>query len=389
MVLVITWNYPPRRGGIENLLHNLCRGLKEKHRVFVITSFAKALHPVEQDTFCAPLGGLIPFAFYALWRGAMVLAREPQIHIVFGGSALVTPLVLILARLFRRRAVVLTHGLDVIHRNFFYQLFCVRWLKLCDRVVANSHCTATLAQSKAVAQERIVVIPPGIHAERFGVSTDVLATKLRWNVEGKKIILFVGRLAKRKGIKEFIENSLVDIVQEIPETVFLIIGDNPTESLAHHDNVVGEINEEVSRLRLQNQVRLLGALSDEEVIKLYHACDVVVLPGREIDGDVEGFGIVALEAATAGKPVVATRVGGIQDAIEDGKSGILVDPGDYRGLKQVITGLLRNSENCSSLGQYGRCHTKREFSWNHVVSRYESVFEQLYEGRVSGPRCSR
>ena len=373
-VLVITWNYPPRRGGMENLLYNLCSGLRDKHRVFVITSFAQATHPVEQDTFRAPLSGLIPFAFYALWRGAMVLAREPQIHIVFGGSGLVTPLALILARLFRRRAVVLTHGLDVIHRNFFYQLCCVRWLKLCDRVVANSHCTATLAQSKAVAQERIVVIPPGIHPERFGVTTDVLATKSRWKIADKKIILFVGRLARRKGIKEFIEKSLVEIVQEIPETVFLIVGDNPTESLAHHDNVVGKINEAVSRLRLQNAVRLLGALSDEEVIKLYHACDVVVLPGREIDGDVEGFGIVALEAAAAGKPVVATRVGGIQDPIEDGKSGILVDPGDYKGLSKAVMELLRNSAARLSLGQYGCCRVTRESSWDHVIGLYEDLF---------------
>ena len=388
-VLVITWNYPPRRGGIENLLQNLCRGLREKHRVFIVTSFADATYPTERDTFRAPLGGLIPFAFYVLWRGAMVLAREPQIRIVFGGSALVTPLVLFLVRLFRRRAVVLTHGLDVIHRNFFYQLFCVRWLKHCDRVVANSSYTAALAESKGVAHERVTVIPPGVQPEWFSIPTDIAATKRHWSIEDKKIVLFVGRLAKRKGIKEFIENSLVEIVREIPETVFLIVGDNPTESLAHHENVVGEINEAVSRLRLQNQVRWLGALSDDEVVMLYQVCDVVVLPGREIEGDVEGFGIVALEAATAGKPVVATRVGGIQDAIEDGKSGILVDPGDYRGLKQVITGLLRNSETCSSLGQYGRCRTKREFSWNHVVTLYESVFEQLYEGRVSGPRCSR
>jgi phosphatidyl-myo-inositol dimannoside synthase len=379
-ILVITWNYPPRRGGIENLLKNLCTGLREKHRVFIVTSFTKAPHEVEQDTFRAPLAGLIPFALYALWCGARVLAGNPHISVVFGGSAVVTPLVLILARLFRRRAVVLTHGLDVIHQNAFYQRLCVRWLKWCDRVVANSHYTASLVQSKAVSQEQLRVIPPGIHVERFGISTDVVATKRRWNIEGKKIILFVGRLARRKGVKEFIESSLVEIVRDVRESVFLIIGDNPTESLVHRDNVVGEIYGAVSRLHLEEHVRLLGALSDDDLVKLYQTCDVVILPALETKDDVEGFGMVALEAAAAGKPVVATRIGGIPDAIEDGKSGILVDAGDYKGLSKVVIALLRNSQSCLFLGQYGRPRVGQNFSWQRVIGIYENVFDVATRG---------
>ena len=372
-LLVITWNFPPRHGGMENLLENLCSGLREKHRVFIVTSFAKAPHSAERDTFRAPLAGLIPFAFYALWRGAMVLARGPQTRVVFGGSALVTPLVLILARVFCRRAVVLTHGLDVIHRNAFYQLLCVRWLKFCDRVIANSNYTGALTQSKAVAQERLTVIPPGVQPERFDIPTDVNATKRRWNLEGKKIILFVGRLAKRKGIKEFIEKSLVEIVRQIPETVFLIVGDNPTQSLAHRDNVVGEIDMTVSKLSLENEVRLLGALSDNEVISLYHVCDVVLLPALDMKDDVEGFGIVLLEAAAAGKPVVATRVGGIPEAIEEGKSGILIAPDDYQPLSRSVIGLLSNNKERLAMGQYARERIKEKFCWAKIIGQYQAV----------------
>jgi phosphatidyl-myo-inositol dimannoside synthase len=376
-ILFITWNYPPYRGGMENLIGNLCAHLREEHRVFVVTSFAKARCSDEGDTFRAPMPGLISFGFYALWRGAMVLARNRQIHVVFGGSALVTPLVLLLGRVFRRRAIVLTHGLDVMHRNLFYQWLCARWLRFCDCVVANSHYTAALVKSKQIAQERILVIPPGVDVERFSGPADVVATKRRWSIEGKKIILFVGRLAKRKGVKEFIEKSLVDIVREIPETVFLIVGDNPTDSLAHHDNVVGEINETVSRLGLNEQVRLLGALSDDEVVRLYQACDVVVLPALDMKDDIEGFGIVALEAAAAGKPVVATRVGGITDAVEDGRSGILVEPGCYEGLSRTVAELLRNFESGTALGQYGRCRASQKFAWHYVIGSYEGVMADL------------
>jgi phosphatidyl-myo-inositol dimannoside synthase len=373
-ILVITWNYPPRRGGIENLIGNLCSNLRSKHSVVVVTSYAKSRHS-EKNTFRARLPGLFPFAIYATWRGALLLLRHSEIRVIFGASATVTPLVLILARLFGRRAIIQVHGLDVLYQSFWYQQLCVRWLKSCDCVVANSAYTAELAESKGVTRDRISAIPPGVHPERFSVPTNVNATKRSWNIEGRKNILFVGRLARRKGVKEFIENSLGQIVQEIPEACFLIVGDNPTESLAHRDDVVSEIKTVIAKSGLENHVHLLGPLSDDEVVKLYQACDLVVLPPLHIKDDVEGFGIVALEAAAAGKPVVATRVGGIPDAVEDGKSGALVEPGDYEGLSEVIILLLKEHESLLSMGSYGRCRVSKEFSWRYVVTRYEGVFD--------------
>lgn len=374
-ILVITWNYPPRRGGIENLIGSLCVELRKKHSVHVITAHTRLSVFEEKDVSRAPLPGLVPFALYALWRGTVLLARNRHIAVIFGGSVLVTPLALILARLFGRRLVLQTHGLDIIYRSFLYQQLCVRWLKSCDKVIANSGYTARLGQSKGVPPERIIVIPPGVEPDRFDVPLDGAAGKEPWKVKGRKTILFVGRLAKRKGVKEFIENSFVDIVRAVPRALFLIVGDNPTESLTHRDDVVSEINKVVSKLRLDDHVRLLGSTSDDELIKLYQACDLVVLPALDVKDDVEGFGIVALEAAVAGKPVVATRVGGIPDAVEDGKSGVLVEPGDYSQLSQAVISLLENRESCLSMGRYGRCRAIKEFSWRRICMRYEGVFD--------------
>ena len=113
-ILVVTWNYPPRRGGIENLIGNLCRELRKKHSVKVVTTCSPASSFSEVDVFRAPLPGLFSFADYALWRGTILLARNREITVVFGGSVLVTPLVLLLALVFGRRAVVQAHGLDII-----------------------------------------------------------------------------------------------------------------------------------------------------------------------------------------------------------------------------------------------------------------------------------
>ena len=375
-LLIVTWNYPPRRGGIENLLGSLCEEFQKSRSVQIITAYARDAAK-EKNVFRAPLPGLIAFAVYAVWRGAFLLARDRKLRIVFGGSALVAPLVLLLARLFACRAVVQIHGLDVAYRRLIYQLLCVHWLKSCDQVVANSRFTARLAQTRGVSRDRTVIIPPGVGVERFDKRMDVAAAKRGWGIEGKKIILFVGRLARRKGVKEFIESSLVDIVREIPETVFLIAGDNPTASLAHHDDVASEIKAVVSDLRLEDHVRLLGSINEEDLIKAYHACDLVVLPALNVNDDVEGFGIVALEAAAAGKPVVATRVGGIPDAVQDGETGVLVEPDDYRALSRTIVALLNSVEQGASLGESGRRRATEKSTWSHIAARYEAAFRGM------------
>ena len=372
-ILVITWNYPPRRGGIEYLVNHVVAGLRKHHAVRVVTAYNHSSKATEIDVMRAPCPGLIPFALFALWRGMISLRRDPGISVVFGGSTLAAPLVWILARLFSRRAVVQVHGLDIIYRSALYQLLCVRWLRRCDRIIANSAYTATLAESKGVSPKRISVIPPGVDPERFAATSDVAAMKKFFGLAGRRVVLFVGRLARRKGVKELIQNSFPRVVAAVPEACFVIVGANPTESLAHRDDMVTEIAAAASWLELERHVILLGSLSDDDLVKLYQACDLVVLPALATTEDVEGFGIVLLEAAAAGKPVVATRVGGIQDAVEDGEGGLLVAPGDYDALSQAIVNLLGDERKRQMIGARARQRLNENFTWSRVISLYETA----------------
>jgi phosphatidylinositol alpha-1,6-mannosyltransferase len=370
-ILVITWNFPPRRGGIENVISHFVTGLRQRYPVKVITTHARTQDSDSNNIFRAPCPGLIPFALYAIWRGVRLLRRDREQTVVFGGSALVAPVVLILARLFGRKAVVQTHGLDVVHSNILYQFLCVRWLKHCERIIANSTYTAALARSAGVPEDRVTVIFPGIDAQRFAAAEDVDGVRSKLGFDAKPIILFVGRLARRKGVKEFIENSFVNIARAIPEVCLAIAGDNPLESLAHRDDVLTGIKDSIAHLHLQNHVRLLGAVSDEQVVALYQIADVVVLPALASKEDIEGFGIVLLEAAAAAKPTVATRVGGIPDAIEHGQGGILVAPGDYDELTKALIALLRNDELRKALGRYGSSWVREKFAWPKIIASYE------------------
>lgn len=373
-ILVITWNFPPRRGGMEHLLASVCNGLSKNHRLLVITSYADPSYARETGIFRSRWPGLFPFFFYALCKGALLLRSQRDISAVFGGSVLVTPMIVILARIFRRKAIVQAHGLDVVYSRSIYQFLCVRWLKFCDRVIANSGYTASLVQQKGVAPNRITVIPPGVDLEAFGRPVNAQAIKKEFGLEGKQIILFVGRLARRKGVKEFIENSLPKIIQERPDVRFVVVGDNPKQSLTHRDDVLREIKEAIAEMKMQDYVYLLGALEDHDVIKLYHACEVVILPAVAVAGDVEGFGIVLLEAAAAGKPVVSTCIGGIAEAIEDKASGILVAPEDYRLMSQSIIDLLSDHKIRSEMGEYAQKRIKETFCWDLIILRYEKAF---------------
>jgi phosphatidylinositol alpha-1,6-mannosyltransferase len=249
----------------------------------------------------------------------------------------------------------------------------VRWLKFCDRIIANSAYTASLAAKKGARPELIFVIPPGVHPERFNSETDVETLKKEFGLETKRIILFVGRLAKRKGVKEFIQYSLPEIIQEAPNVCFVVVGDNPKESLTQRKDAVAGIETVISEAKLETYVRLLGPLGDNELSRIYQTCDLVVLPALATTEDVEGFGIVLLEAAAAGKPVVATRVGGIPDAVENGKSGILVDAENYNELSRSIIALLADRGWRQAIGEYSRRRVQTYFCWDRIIAKYEDA----------------
>src|ERR1044071_1163105 len=157
-ILIITWNFPPRRGGIESMMARLHAALGRTHSVQLVTSCGSQADN-EPKVFRAPLPGLLPFLIYALWRGSCVLKRSRATRVIFGGSVLVTPIVLLLARIFHRRAIIQAHGLDVIYSSVLYQTFCVRWMRYCDRLIANSSYTASLLVDRGVPRHRICVIP--------------------------------------------------------------------------------------------------------------------------------------------------------------------------------------------------------------------------------------
>jgi phosphatidylinositol alpha-1,6-mannosyltransferase len=305
------------------------------------------------------------------------MLRAEDYDVIVGGSALLTPVVTILGRLFSLPIAVNVYGLDLIYAHPLYQWMVKAFLPRCSHVIAISEASKREALQRGVWPEKLSVVHPGLDFSEFQRLPDTERIRQRHGLDGHSVLLSVGRLAKRKGIPEFVEHCLPAIVEEFPDAIYLVVGGNPTESLSHKEDVRGRVEQTAKELQLEDHVRLLGRVERDKLIDLYHACDVFVLPAIPVPGDMEGFGIVLTEAAAAGKPVVSTRLGGITDAVVDGESGILVEPGTWGELSKAVLALLTDESLQREMGQSGRERAKAELDWPITARRYAQRLRDL------------
>lgn len=377
-ILLVTWNYPPKIGGMEKLLSQLVQNLRPYANVHVIAPYANPDHSdIAQEKITRPnRDGLVWFALYAFWEGFRLL-RSGSHDVILGGSALVTPIVYLLGKPFRVPSVVYVHGLDLIYSRPIYQWMIRHVLPRCDRVFANSHASKQEALHRGVSAGSISVLHPGLDFSELRTIPDTDGIEKKHDIDGRLTLFSAGRLAKRKGLVEFVSNSLPAIVDKHPNVIFIIAGGNPSLSLTHREDTKAKIQAEVRRLGLEDHVRLLGWIDRQDLINLYHACDIFVLPAIQVPGDMEGFGIVLIEASAAGKPVVSTKLGGITDAVVDGKSGILVEAGRWDELADAISKLLENESLRREMGQFGRERVKDELDWPIIAEQYVEKLRDL------------
>ncbi len=303
-LLVITRNFPPQTGGLENYSFNLIRELRRHLPVRVIALGRRKHH-------------LLWFLPYALLAGLFYacLGNTSRIHLCDG---LLAPIGCILKFLASSRVSISVHGLDVTYGHPFYQRlipFCMRRL---DLIVCVSRATRAECLNRGIPRSRCVVVPNGIHPAEIHLADDrgdlvrEVEAALGRSLQGKKILLTVGRLVKRKGVAWFIEDVLPQLGAEY---VYVVVGNGPELSA---------IQSAAKRCGLAAKVILVGRGSDRLRNCLLNIAHAFIMPNITIPGDVEGFGIAALEAGACGLPVIASGIQGIRDAVIDGVTGHLV-----------------------------------------------------------------
>jgi phosphatidylinositol alpha-1,6-mannosyltransferase len=254
---------------------------------------------------------------------------------------------------------VLVYGNDVLQPKGIKQIMLVRGLKNAAKVIAISNFTADAVAALGVPRGNIAVIPPGIEFNHYEPG----------KLPGKHVILSVGRLVERKGHDKVIM-ALPKVLEKVPDARYIIVGDGP------HKAVLEKL---VHALALDNSVHFAGSVHDDDVAEYYKAADVFIMPSRHVkkEGDVEGFGIVYLEANACAKPVIAGRAGGAVDAVIDGRTGILVDPEEPQEIADALVKLLSDREKAAAMGAAGREHAK-QFDWPVIAARVQDLMEGIW-----------
>lgn len=353
-VLFIARRFPPSVGGMERFAYNLSQALPDSDTELVMVTWGGS----SRLTLIFALPWLFIKGLWKLWT-------DRSIELIHMQDAVMSPPGWLLSVLSRRPWVVVAHGLDLTFSLRFYQKVNIFFARRAAAMVAISEATAEEAQTRGISQKHLSVIPLGV-TEAPLLKVDALAMRYQHGLKADAaILLTVGRLTKRKGVAWFIANVLPDLPDDVH---YVVIGDGAERAT---------IEQTIQRHGMTSRVHTLGAVSDAEKQQWLHAADIFVMPNVKVPGDMEGFGIVAHEAAMAELPLVASNLEGIAQAIQDSKNGILLQPEDSTAYKKIITDLLKNKAQRRAIGKAARAYTKKTFGWSAVAAQYRAIYRRV------------
>jgi phosphatidyl-myo-inositol dimannoside synthase len=317
----------------------------------------------------------VPFAAGLLHRIPRVV-RAHRIEVVLF-SSMVTAAVAVPLRGQLRRLGALTAaipvGRDVTLPFAPYQRLVPRVLRSLDAVYPISRATAAECVARGAAPERVHVIPCGVDLSRFPPPGD-RGDGRRALVEAfggaplppdALILCSVGRHVERKGFAWFV----AEVMPRLPGSVqFWLAGEGPRTAA---------IRDEVERHGLERRVRLLGRISDDRLGTLLRGADLFVMPNRPVPGDMEGFGVVMLEAGLAGLPVIAAGIEGILDAVSEGENGHLLATGDAAAFAERILAYHRDRDALRAASGRAVRHTTETFAWPAIADRFVRSLRDL------------
>lgn len=364
-LLFISRNLPPLIGGMETLSLNLAAGLCKKYDVTIIgpsrcTQFINNSAKVIEIPSSPPVFLLLA----TLW--AFYLSARNSFSICVGTNGLIGPTCYLLKRFFHIKSVILVHGLDLVIDNTIYQKLFVPLTAKANLIVANSSATKKIAIEKKFAEANLTVINPGVTLPQ----KDIHLTRVRTD---NPTILFVGRLLTRKGLSHFMEKCIPLISKEIPNYQLVIIGDEPQNAVKTDSAESTRVLQLISTLHLENNVSFWGRVDAPTLAQAYRTADVLIMPLIPTTGDIEGFGMVIIEAASYGTPTIAFNIGGVCDAIAHGKTGFLIEPLDYRSFSDAVVKTIAQPE------KYRAACTEhaKKYEWENYSRHFCEVLETL------------
>ncbi len=384
-ILFVSHKYPPSIGGMEKQSFELIRGMERHTKV----------HAIVHD------GRESKLHFFRTLRSRILkTCREnPDISVIHFNDGLLAAICLRHQGYEHLRRTATLHGLEVVFPNGLYQRHILPRFNCLDLIFAVSQATATACIVRGLAPEKVVVVPNG-------VDSDIANTRLRpdfypffeehygLDLTGRRILVAMGRSVQRKGFSWFIREVMPRLSGDY---IFLMIGPFqkkpsgaavwlpclPVFLRRQIELFLGfPTDEKLLRTLLEqptrrDKARHLGKLPFDHITQILSAADAFVMPNIHIEGDMEGFGLVCLEACLCGAPVFAANTDGIPDAIHDGRNGVLLPAQDAAAWAAALNPLLKNPADYASPAEAGREYTLAHFSWPKMVERYWVHFQAL------------
>jgi glycosyltransferase involved in cell wall biosynthesis len=351
-VLCLSRAYPPVIGGIERQNHELFTSLAAIAEVKIIAN----CHGKKNLPFFLPL---------VLLRA---LIHLPRYDVILLGDGMLSIIGWFIKLLSNKKVVCIVHGLDVTFSSHIYQrLWIGRFMPRIDLLVAVSEVTRSECIRRGLPAEKIEVVPNGVNLQNFCCDTDQsdLIAMLGEANENKRIILTVGRLVRRKGVAWFIASVMPKLPEEV---IYLVVGEGEDRPVIEHVIMENE---------LSNRVFLLGHADENQKKKLYAIADLYIQPNIQVAGDIEGFGLVVLEAGASCTWVIAARLEGLQEAIMDGKNGVLVEAGNEDEFVRQINKYLMDDTLRNNLGKNARIFVGERFEWHRIAQRYFNIITRI------------
>lgn len=334
-VLIVTRNFPPLIGGMEKLNYNIFQALASKFDTAISGPVGSSLyHNASRfvEFSSGPLWKYIVSSFFK----TLYLSCKVKPEIVFCGSGAAILAGYFSAKITNAKLVCYLHGLDIVADSFIYQNLFLPLIKKSDLVFVNSNHSKALAVESGIDLNRIEILFPGVSMpDMIDSESLVMNFRQQYNLTAP-FILVAGRITRRKGVLEFIENVMPALIAVFPELKLVVIGDEAKQAMNQQLGVKDEIIQCVNDLHLQNNVCLLGGVTDHVLSSAFMSAEMLVFPLLDLPNDVEGFGMVAIEAAAHGLPTVAFSVGGATDSVSNDKSGWLIEANDYLKMTDII-----------------------------------------------------
>jgi glycosyltransferase involved in cell wall biosynthesis len=383
-ILFVSHKYPPATGGMEKQSFELINGVKRYAKVHTLVYEGKE----NRMKFFLKLNGRIN----------RLCKTHPGISVIHFNDALIAAVSLTHRGYGHLKRTMTVHGLDVVFPSFLYQRVILPRFNRFDLIIAVSEATRNACIARNIQKDKVVVIQNGVdtvikaRASRIEINT-LLRERYFLESTGKHILVAMGRPVKRKGFSWFIRNVMPALHKDF---ILLLIGPAFGEA---ENNQLFQLLPGFLRKRMElflgypsdavhirallkdpaisQRVRHLGKLPLKELTDIISVADAYVMPNIPLEGDMEGFGLVCLEAAMCGTRVFASRLEGITDAIHHEKNGFLVPPADASAWIATLNQLRAVPNNFDLPPDHIVSFTRHTFSWQRMTDRYMGAFMKL------------